>query len=516
LLNLKILNIITSILRYMQKILIYAALVLMASTTSSKTTTEKADAEMGGGGKLDDTSLVKQKQPTIIINNKRSRSRSRIIVKTKIKIKMNKTTNTNKKRGGAGKIMVRRKNNHGNKKNTNTTTTTTTTARNSSLTTSINSRKGHSFRNGSAFAQSGLLPKSNTAASSFGLPSFQHRTNYDDEEEENDDDDENDDDYDNDEQHQHQHQQVDTEIPSDTLMSINSLIQGSRGLHIPITNGGSIQAVLESQIYTIFNDDHSSCVNTELLELIRNNKVRRIYCQGNISTSSTSTAYIVTEDYVKAIWDAYYQSQQYDVANNTAAAPTTTTTIAIKSDEIITWFISNLHFWTNVTISESDLQDKWENNNYNNNNSNINSNKHDKSSIFVDADAGDDDNNIDYSNCSIHYVIKYLQESNYLIRDTNDNHNFCRGHQQEQYYYFWLPQWGVVLKGWNEARQQLLNFIARTGGAKKEVSKTNILQKNRHSYISTDFLLNELLHKERIRIIERPFGSFVQLVKDTT
>jgi hypothetical protein len=459
-------------------------------------------AEMGGGGKSDDTSLVKQKQPTTI--NKRRR----IIVKTKIKM----TTNTTKKRTGGDKIMVRRNNNHG-KNNT----TSTTTARNSLLT--INSRKGHSFSRGSGTActLSGL-PKSSTK--SFGLPSFQHRFQHRTNDDDNDDDDNNDDEkfinnessflQENNKYDGRQEQEIeDEEIPSDTLMAINSLIQGARGLHIPISNGGSIQAVLESQIYSIFNDDHASCVNTEILELIRNNKLRRIYCQGNISTSSTSTAYILTEDYVKAIWDAQYQSQQYDVANKTTA----TATIISKSDEIITWFVSNLHFWTNVTISESDLQDKWKN--YSNNNKSHNKNDN-ASSIFVDADAGDDNNNNNIDYCSIHHLIKYLQESKYLIRDTNDNHNFCRGHQQEQYYYFWLPQWGVVLKGWNEARQQLLNFIARTGGAKKEVSKTNILQKNRHSYISTDFLLNELLHKERIRIIERPFGSFVQLVKDTT
>ena len=492
---------------------LYSNIVLMASTTSSKATTEMAAemaAEMGGGGKSksDDTSLVKQKQPTTI-NNKRRR----IIVKTKIKIKM--TTNTTKIRTGGGKIMVRKNNHHGKKKTTTTNNTTNITARNSLLT--INSRKGHSFSrhgSGTAGTLSGL-PKSSTT--SFGLPSFQHRTN---------DDDNNSNDnekftnnelsffrennkYDGRQDHQEQQQQDEEDIPSDTLMAINSLIQGSRGLHIPISNGGSIQAVLESQIYSIFNDDHASCVNTEILELIHNNKLRRIYCQGNISTSSTSTAYILTEDYVKAIWDAQYQSQQYDVANKTTT--TATATIISKSDEIITWFVSNLHFWTNVTISESDLRDKWEN--YNNKNDNK---KDNTSSIFVDADAGDDDDNNNINCCSIHHLIKYLQESNYLIRDTNDNHNFCRGHQQEQYYYFWLPQWGVVLKGWNEARQQLLNFIARTGGTKKEVSKANILQKNRHSYISTDFLLNELLHKERIRLIERPFGSFVQLVKDAT
>lgn len=64
------------------------------------------------------------------------------------------------------------------------------------------------------------------------------------------------------------------------------------------------------------------------------------------------------------------------------------------------------------------------------------------------------------------------------------------------------------MKAWNEARKQLLIMIARGGG---ELSKVNILRENRSSYVSTDFLFNELCQNEIIRIVERPFGSFVQL-----
>jgi len=350
---------------------------------------------------------------------------------------------------------------------------------NSSTTSTI--RKSRSSSN-SACARSGL-PKSTI---SFGLPSFHHRTN--------------DDAFENIEidggDNSSASKVVDNEsgcfqeddgdgqeeeIPSDTFMAIQSLIQASRGLHIPITKGYSIQAILESQIYSNFNDDHMSSVNTELIELILNNQIRRIYCRSNVAT--TSIAYILTEDYVKAIWDATYNQSLHQSLVTVANNKTTARSEYTNSEKITSWFVSNLHCWTKDNISESNLQDIWENNNNNNNNT-------------------VDDNN------SINDVISYLLDSNFLIRDANNNTDFCRGHK-EQYYLLWLPQWGIVLKAWDEARKQLLNLLAR----EKEISETNILQKNRNSYFSTDFLLRDLLQKEKICIVKRPFGNFISKIE---
>jgi len=270
------------------------------------------------------------------------------------------------------------------------------------------------------------------------------------------------------------------EIPSDTFLAIQSLIQASRGLHIPITKGYSIQAILESQIYSNFNDDHMSSVNSELLELIRNNQIRRIYCRSNVAT--TSIAYILTEDYVKAIWDATHSQILHRSSVTVASNETTARSEYNNSKKITSWFVSNLQCWTKDNISESNLQDMWENNNNNN-------------------------NTVDDIN-SINDVISYLLDSNFLIRDTNNNTDFCSGHK-EQYYFLWFPQWGIVLKAWDEARKQLLNLLAR----EKEISEANILQKNRSSFFSTDFLLRDLLQKEKIRIIKRPFGNFISKIE---
>ena len=95
-----------------------------------------------------------------------------------------------------------------------------------------------------------------------------------------------------------------------------------------------------------------------------------------------------------------------------------------------------------------------------------------------------------------------------LIR-YNSQQSTMNSHQ-DVHYYMWLPQWAVTLKAWKEAKTQLIGLLARS----KEMSKMNLLRQNRHSHISTQFLLNELVYRGVVTVIERPFGSFVKLIKD--
>jgi len=268
--------------------------------------------------------------------------------------------------------------------------------------------------------------------------------------------------------------ETEEEIPSDTLMAIHSLIQSDQGLHVPITNNGSVQVILESQIYSIFDDNHASNVNAELLELVRANKLQRMYCH-DLSTM----AFMMTEDYVKAVWDSY-NHQDVMLPRDTSTVRNTDT----QKEEIVSWFLAQLHLWTNLSISESSLEDQWE----------VHNDKSTGDAAPAAIEARD--------------VVRYLLNAQFLIRDPK--HALSGGGNRNDSYFLWLPNWGIVLKTWNEARQQLLTLLAQ----RKEMSKANVLQKNRHSKISTSFLLNELLSKEKIRVVERPFGSFIQLVRD--
>ena len=251
------------------------------------------------------------------------------------------------------------------------------------------------------------------------------------------------------------------DVPSDTMMVINTLIQDDHGLHLipPIGtnnyNGTTVQAVLENQIYAKFGGssssivNHASIVNAELHELIRTNTIRTIRCQGgggvdgnnknkyNTSTTSgstTSIAYIPTEDYIQALWDAFNNNTDANTNNNN------NNNNNVHGEKIVTWFISNLRYWTNDTISESNLLDAWEN--YNNNNNKVsdgrgNNNDNDNNEYTIQSTATNNHRN--------YYVIKYLLDSNFLIRETDNKHNFCRGYQEQQYFHFFLPQWGTYV-----------------------------------------------------------------------
>jgi hypothetical protein len=261
------------------------------------------------------------------------------------------------------------------------------------------------------------------------------------------------------------------DIPSDTLMAIHSLIQSDRGLHVPTTNNGSVQVILESQVYSIFDENHVSTVNAELLELIHTNKVQRLSCH-----DMCTMAFIRTEDYARAVWDSHSHNEMH-------LSLASFEKVGSSDTEIVSWFLAQLHHWTKLSITESFLEDRWETSN--------------------------NDNNMENTGIKPKDVVRYLLNAQFLIRDPKQN--MSSGGSKEDSYFLWLPNWGIVLKTWNEARRQFLTLLAQ----RKEMSKANVLQKNRHSHISTSFLLNELLSNEKIRVVERPFGSFIQLVKDT-
>lgn len=102
-------------------------------------------------------------------------------------------------------------------------------------------------------------------------------------------------------------------------------------------------------------------------------------------------------------------------------------------------------------------------------------------------------------------ALRYLVNTQVLIRDTASTNNAA-----DECFALWLPNWGLVLKSWHEARLQLMGVVARAQGG--EISERNLLNKNRHASISTPFLLDELKQQGMVQIVERPFGRFVKRV----
>jgi hypothetical protein len=261
------------------------------------------------------------------------------------------------------------------------------------------------------------------------------------------------------------------ELPCDTLMAIQSLLKSSQGLHIPIGNQRTIQAILESQIFQRFEEGHASTIMSELMHLIQTNQVRKLK-----DNTKTKTAFVLTRCYVAGVWDAHQQYAQNGY-----------------SEKVVSWFVSCLKHWTESTISKELMEAYWK----------------DNILVTVPSTKNDDSNNPKPSKIllSLDDALKVLLKLQVLIRVSSSSNN-----NNDERYYVWLPNWGLVLKTWNDARQQLLGFIARSKGG--EVSEMNVLNQNRHPCVSTKFLMDELTHDGKVRIVQRPFGKFVQRVVD--
>ncbi|KAG7353279.1 serine:threonine protein kinase [Nitzschia inconspicua] len=261
----------------------------------------------------------------------------------------------------------------------------------------------------------------------------------------------------------------DEDIPSEVLVAVHSIIQANHGLAIPLSHHLTIQAVMEHQIYSTFDDNNATNIHRDLLELVHTNKLRQLYCQ-----DKSSFAYVLTNDFCRAVWDTVSarKAQQHGI-----------------DEELVAWFLSNLHLWTGRNVPQSAMEIQWE--------SYCTECKKDSLKKKSSEEAKP----------SFHEVLHLLLDLNLLIRDTQQS---ALNSYQENHFFLWLPQWAIALKAWNDARKQLLAVLARG----KETSTMNLLRKNRHTHISTQFLLQDLIHKGKATIIQRPFGSFVQLVKD--
>jgi hypothetical protein len=133
---------------------------------------------------------------------------------------------------------------------------------------------------------------------------------------------------------------LDEEIPCDTLLAIRSLQQTKTCLDIPLFIG-TVPSVLESQLHDKLqsHDDYDSIVTSELQQLTRSNKIRRLTSSGN---SIIVEAVLETRHYKRAIWDAH---RHYHGSN-----PNVTANFVLSLDQL-----------TKRQISKTDLQECWPN-----------------------------------------------------------------------------------------------------------------------------------------------------------
>lgn len=282
-------------------------------------------------------------------------------------------------------------------------------------------------------------------------------------------------------------------IPSDAYFAMISLQQVSRGLHVPSLGGSdgpnNIQLILEYQILQRLPQKNPSETWKELRDMLRQNKLRAFSM--TIVTTTTSNpkhpshpmitrrvAYMETTAHIQGVWNAH---QYHSHANP-------------QYTWIVEWFIEDFlpqhGTTTKPSILTSELEHEW------------------RGAATIRPRSSSDRSSSSSTNTtttipSLEQAIRYLMTIQVLRRETTTTRN-------EESYSLWLPNLGLLLKAWYEARQQVVGLLQRAPG--KEVSQKNLLQKNRHASISTPFILQDLQEQGLIQLVERPFGTFVKLV----
>jgi hypothetical protein len=271
----------------------------------------------------------------------------------------------------------------------------------------------------------------------------------------------------------------DQDIPSDTLLLIRNLQQPTNDdcWILPLTHkftttgkNGGIPVVLESLLTSRLEP---SLVQTDWHNSLCQRFRKLIPVISNDMNCSTSLAvWVETQDYIQGVWDAV------EVASSVVS--TTDGRNLSMMDEshrkkrilfVMTWFVSQLQYWTTRKISQEDLQKAW------------------KSSGMVSLDQAMD-------------ILIQLQVL-LPIQSTMS----C------QIYILWLPCWGAALADLNKAKKSIMSCLCRS--MYQERSITTFQSKNYGCGGLTGKIVLHILESEgKIKLIQRPAGIFVRRVSN--
>jgi len=222
----------------------------------------------------------------------------------------------------------------------------------------------------------------------------------------------------------------------DTLLAIQSLqgnAQTPSCLEIPLPNGTAIRGVLECQLHEFFlhRGGSSPVIARELDRLLRHNTLRTL-SSSNRGTSPV-TVYVLTQDYVRAV-RAFGADDNED-----------------GSSAVVEWFIDNLQHWTGSRISQSAIQDAWQQ--Y--------SSRSRRSPLRLPNSSSSNNNTKESSATAAEAVLRWLQERQLL-------HAAAASHD---HYQLWLPCWGrQVLPAFFKAKTDALAFLQQSRYRERSVA----------------------------------------------
>ena len=257
-------------------------------------------------------------------------------------------------------------------------------------------------------------------------------------------------------------------LPSDTMLVIQTLQRNPQTcLSIPLLNGRTVRAVLECQVQRRLA--LGQAVSLELHEAMGSDLVKLQATSSPGQQQDGLQALLMMADYEQAVLDALERNKKQQQRQEDEESPYSIAT---------QWLIQHLQGFSKSRISQSDFQKVY-----------------DEDPPFM---APLDTKQQPQRQLQLTELLDILQQLQVILPSHHYNS-----------YQLWLPEWGTVLKAWQDAITKLLAQIKRSYYKERSVSSLQAP----YSAIPTPVLVEWLLAQGIVEEIQRPSGKFLKIVR---
>lgn len=252
-------------------------------------------------------------------------------------------------------------------------------------------------------------------------------------------------------------------LPSDAFMVIQALQSNHEtSIMIPLLHSSHnepfLKAVLECQVHNRLRDSSSSSELQELLDSRDpNGSLVQLRDPSNDGMEAVLSVLLTTKDYVRGVHDAMERHRMNITEDNSSSFKQTVA--------IVDWFVKHVRDWPARYIRDSDVEE----------------------SFHRDPLVGF------RGHKQVMTVLQTLQ----VVLPSHELHA----------YQLWLPEWGTVLKSWQEVRGKILANIKRSYHGEKSLKSL----KQSASPIPIELIIEWLKEVGVVYGVNRPSGVFIRL-----
>jgi hypothetical protein len=257
------------------------------------------------------------------------------------------------------------------------------------------------------------------------------------------------------------------DLPSDAWLVIQALQNNPEtSILIPLLHSPHheqtapyLKAVLECQVHNRLRDS-STC--SELQDLFDskdiNGSLIQLRAPSQDGVEEVLSVLLATHDYIRGVRDAH---ERYRVKK------TTDSSVFNETTKVLDWFVQHLRDWTGRYIREADVEESF------------------RRDPLVGIRGP-----------------KRVMELLQIIQVVLPSHELHA-------YQLWLPEWGTVLKAWQDSRGKLLAKIKRSYYGEKSLQSL----KQSTGPIPVELMIEWLKEVGVVHSVNRPSGIFIRLCK---